>query len=194
VLLVGDADVMPVRFFVFDRNVPPSFNYGFCPTDLYYADLAKADGLFDDWNAHKGDFHVHAGYFGEVRGEHNKSDAINYDGIDMLPDVAVGRWPVSTPEQMLTSVVSTLAPSADHQAGGAATRPAQPRRVMATDQLIAWAGTSSQLIPNNDAARRHGHCRGRTLAASVRPAAKRELMQYRGVGRCGPEVISLFWG
>src|SRR5215471_2532563 len=43
VLLVGDADVMPVRYMVLDRNTEPAFNYAFYPSDLYYADLAKPD-------------------------------------------------------------------------------------------------------------------------------------------------------
>jgi hypothetical protein len=96
VLLVGDADVLPVRYMVLDRITPAAFDYAFYPSDLYYADLAKADGSFDDWNQQRDDFH--AGYFGEVRGEKNKGDPINFDSIDYLPDVAVGRWPVTTPE------------------------------------------------------------------------------------------------
>ena len=94
VLLVGDVDVLPVRFMVLDRVTPAAFDYAFYPSDLYYGDLAKPDGSFEDWNARKEGFH--AGYFGEVRGEKNKADPINYDEIDYLPEVAVGRWPVST--------------------------------------------------------------------------------------------------
>ena len=96
-LLVGDVDVLPVRYMVLDRVTPAAFDYSFYPSDLYYSDLAKADGSFDDWNAQKESFH--AGYFGEVRGEKNKQDPINYDQVDYLPDIAVGRWPVSTPEE-----------------------------------------------------------------------------------------------
>src|SRR4051812_29638378 len=44
VLLVGDADAMPVRYMVLDRNTDAAFNYAFYPSDLYYADLAKPDG------------------------------------------------------------------------------------------------------------------------------------------------------
>lgn len=96
-LLVGDVDVMPVRFMVLDRVTPAAFDYAFYPTDLYYGDLAKRDGSFDDWNAKRDGFH--ARYFGEVRGEKNKDDAINYDGVDYLPEIAVGRWPVSNPDE-----------------------------------------------------------------------------------------------
>ena len=91
VLLVGDVDVLPVRYMVLDRITPAAFDYAFYPSDLYYSDLAKADGSFDDWNAVKDSFH--AGYFGEVRGEQNKTDPINFDRVDYLPDIAVAVGP-----------------------------------------------------------------------------------------------------
>jgi hypothetical protein len=98
VLLVGDVDVMPVRYMVLDRVTPDAFDYAFYPSDLYYADLAKSDGTFESWNARKDGFH--AGYFGEVRGEKNKKDPINYDQVNYRPAVAVGRWPVSTADEV----------------------------------------------------------------------------------------------
>ena len=107
VLLVGDVDVLPVRFMVLDRVTPAAFDYAFYPSDLYYADLAKSDGSFEDWNARKEGFH--AGYFGEVRGEKNKTDPINFDEVDYLPEVAVGRWPVSTPEEARRVAGKTVA-------------------------------------------------------------------------------------
>jgi hypothetical protein len=106
VLLVGDVDVLPVRFMVLDRVTPAAFDYAFYPSDLYYADLAKPDGSFEDWNARKEGFH--AGYFGEVRGEKNKTDPINHDEIHYLPEVAVGRWPVSTPEEARLVAAKTM--------------------------------------------------------------------------------------
>lgn len=106
VLLVGDADVLPVRYMVLDRITPSAFDYSFYPSDLYYADLAKRDGGFENWNAQTNGFH--AGYYGEVRGEKNKSEPINYDGIDYLPEIAVGRWPVSTPEEVRQVVLKTM--------------------------------------------------------------------------------------
>lgn len=106
VLLVGDADVFPVRYMVLDRITPPAFDYSFYPSDLYYADVAKPDGSFEDWNAQKDGFH--AGYFGEVRGEKNKNDPINYDNIDYRPELAVGRWPVSTPEEVRIVAEKTI--------------------------------------------------------------------------------------
>jgi hypothetical protein len=92
---------------VLDRATPAAFDYAFYPSDLYYSDLARADGSFEDWNARKDDFH--AGYFGEVRGEKNKSDPINYDQIDYRPEIAVGRWPVSTAEEVSRVVAKTIA-------------------------------------------------------------------------------------
>lgn len=107
VLLVGDADVLPVRYMVLDRVTPAAFDYAFYPSDLYYSDLAKPDGSFEDWNAQKEGFH--ADYFGEVRGEKNKEDSINYDRVDYRPDAAVGRWPVSTPEEVKIVAAKTMA-------------------------------------------------------------------------------------
>ena len=106
-LLVGDVDVMPVRYMVLDRVTPAAFNYAFYPSDLYYSALAKPDGSFDDWNARKDTFH--ALYFGEVRGEANKNDPINYDAITYHPDIAIGRWPVSTVEQAHHIAAKTIA-------------------------------------------------------------------------------------
>ena len=106
VLLVGDADVMPVRYMVLDRITPEAFDYSFYPSDLYYGDVAKEDGSFDDWNAQKEDFH--AMYYGEVRGEKNKNDPINFDQIHYKPELAFGRWPVSTPEGVRIVVSKTI--------------------------------------------------------------------------------------
>ena len=106
-LLVGDSSVLPVRYMVLDRVTPAAYDYAFYPSDLYYADVAKRDGSFDDWNAHKEGFH--ALYYGEVRGEKNKDDPINYDQVDYRPELAVGRWPVNTPEQLRRVVAKTLA-------------------------------------------------------------------------------------
>lgn len=107
VLLVGDRDTMPVRYMVLDRVTPAAFDYAFYPSDLYYGDVARADGSFDDWNAEHSGFH--AGYFGEVRGEKNKRDPINYDKIHYRCQVAVGRWPVNTAAQLKTVIAKSMA-------------------------------------------------------------------------------------
>src|SRR5690606_49798 len=51
----------------------------------------------------------HARYFGEVRGEHNKEEPINFDQVDFHPEVAVGRWPVSTSEELKVIVAKSIA-------------------------------------------------------------------------------------
>lgn len=122
VLLVGDADILPVRYMCLDRVTPEAFDYSFYPCDLYYADLAKPDGAFDDWNAQKGDVPAdkaiaftpggtsfHARYFGEVRGEKNKADPINFDSVDYRQEVSLARWPVSTPEEVQIVASKTIA-------------------------------------------------------------------------------------
>jgi len=106
VLLVGDADIMPVRYMVLDRVTEPAFNYAFYPSDLYYADVAKQDGSFDDWNAQKDGYH--AGYFGEVHGEKHKNPPINFDNVDYRPEIAVGRWPVSNAQEIRNVVDKTM--------------------------------------------------------------------------------------
>jgi hypothetical protein len=106
VLLVGDADVLPVRYMVLDRVTPAAFDYAFYPSDLYYADIARRDGRFDDWNGRKDGFHAH--YFGEVRGEKNKSDPINFDQIDYRPELAVGRWPVDSDREVRLVAEKTM--------------------------------------------------------------------------------------
>jgi hypothetical protein len=107
VLLVGDAEVMPVRYMVLDRVTPAAFDYSFYPCDLYYANVAKEDGSFDDWNAQKEGYH--AQYFGEVRGEKNKDEPINYDQIHYRPELALARWPVSTVEEVRTVITKSIA-------------------------------------------------------------------------------------
>jgi hypothetical protein len=107
VLLVGDVDVMPVRYMVLDRVTPAAFDYAFYPSDLYYADLARRDGSFDDWNAVKQGFHRH--YFGEVHGEKNKQGPINFDQVAYHPEIAFGRWPVSTEKQVRVVAAKTIA-------------------------------------------------------------------------------------
>jgi hypothetical protein len=67
VLLVGDATVLPVRYMVLDRVAAAAFDTAFYPSDLYYADVARNDGSFEDWNGRKDGFH--AQYFGEIHGE-----------------------------------------------------------------------------------------------------------------------------
>jgi hypothetical protein len=115
-LLVGDAHILPMRYMVLDRVTPAAYDYAFYPSDLYYADLAKSDGTFEDWNTNKEGFH--ARYFGEVRGEKNKNDPINFDGIHYLPEIGVGRWPVSSAAQAALVARKTIRYETGLQSGG----------------------------------------------------------------------------
>lgn len=106
-LLVGDADTFPVRFMVLDRCTEAAANFAFYASDLYYADVAEDDGAFDDWNAEREGFHGR--YFGEVRGECNKDTRIDFDRASYAPELAVGRWPVSSAEELAALVAKTVA-------------------------------------------------------------------------------------
>jgi hypothetical protein len=110
-LLVGDASKTPVRYMVLDRVTAAAHDYSFYASDLYYADLAKSDGSFENWNAVSEGFH--GKYFGEVRGEKNKSDPINFDDIDYRPEIGVGRWPVRNIDELKTIAAKTL----EHEKG-----------------------------------------------------------------------------
>lgn len=106
VLLVGDASVLPFRYMMLDRVTAPAFDTAFYPSDLYFGDLARADGSFDDWNgAHEGH---HAQYFGEVHGEHHKTPPVNFDSISYLPEIAVGRWPARTEAEALSIAAKSM--------------------------------------------------------------------------------------
>lgn len=87
-MLTGDADRFPVRYTMTDRGDPLAFNRAFYSTDLYYADLYEEDGGFESW-----DFNNN-GYYGELHGE-TITGTINFDEVDLNPDIAVGRIPAS---------------------------------------------------------------------------------------------------
>jgi len=73
VLLFGDADVLPVRYVKTGIDEPSTV-----PTDLYYADIYKGDGSFSSWDDNNN------GIYGEKD-----------DGMDLMPDVYLGRLPAS---------------------------------------------------------------------------------------------------
>jgi hypothetical protein len=91
-MLVGDGDQFPIRWTMADIVGPTVGDTAFYPADLYYADLYKADGSFDDWDSNGNN------YFGEIGGE-IRSGLLNIDKADLNPDIAVGRVPVSTFEE-----------------------------------------------------------------------------------------------
>ena len=78
VLLVGDADIFPVRYV---KTTIEGIDD--VPSDLYYADIYRGDGSFSSWDENGN------GIYGE-RG----------DKIDFMPDVYIGRLPASNEEEM----------------------------------------------------------------------------------------------
>jgi choice-of-anchor C domain-containing protein len=105
VLLAGGVEVIPVRYAKGTNPSPDPGEWPYLPSDLYYADLAKQDGSFENWNGRSDG--LHAGYFGEVTGWDGK-DPINADEIDYLPEVAVGRWPIHDRAQLQSVVTKTI--------------------------------------------------------------------------------------
>lgn len=116
VMLVGDVDKFPVRWRWWGwakRNpdgtiIPGKDQRGWAVSDLYYADLYNGAGGFDDW-----DFNNN-GLYGEIEFELDPEDCtncktINNDHINFLPDVAVGRVPASTPEEVTIYVNKVIA-------------------------------------------------------------------------------------
>jgi hypothetical protein len=93
VLLVGGTDIMPVRY---RTLVNPDFgtpgNLVYSMSDHYYADVANAEGEFEDWNGRKEG--LSEWQYGESR-MIGPDPALNADVIDFYPELAVGRWPVS---------------------------------------------------------------------------------------------------
>jgi len=79
VLLGGDTDVIPARYAVSSYFVP---DFELIPSDLYYA------ALEGDWNADGDD------RLGEAPGQNEPGDE-----VDLIPDLLVGRAPVSTPDE-----------------------------------------------------------------------------------------------
>ena len=104
VMLVGDVDKFPVRWVAYaEPDQPENINYYF-PSDLYYADLYNA-GAFDNWDYNADGFY----------GEHLINDlcgadpfSVNVDHVDFHPDVAVGRVPASSMEEVESYVAKVI--------------------------------------------------------------------------------------
>ena len=94
-MLVGDGNKFPIRFTTFmviENDAATIGHIAYYPADLYYADLYKSDGSFDDWDANGN------GAYGEIGGLAQPVPA-NVDRADLNPDISVGRVPVSTVEE-----------------------------------------------------------------------------------------------
>jgi hypothetical protein len=106
VLLVGDGTALPVRYFACNNGDPKICLYGFAPADLYYADLARRDGSFDDWNGARDG--PHADYYGTMMQRDTDTVALNYDRLDYRPEVAVGRWPVRSSDEVAAVAAKSI--------------------------------------------------------------------------------------
>lgn len=100
-MLVGDADKFPIRYTKTDRKTAEAYDIAFFPGDVYYANLFKSDGSFDDWDKNKN------GYFGELGGE-STSSPLNVEEVDNRLDIAVGRVPSSTADEVSTYVSKVI--------------------------------------------------------------------------------------
>jgi hypothetical protein len=117
VMLVGDAHKFPVRFF-FIHNIPADYSEWtklgirlweplgqWFASDLYYANLYRYDDppsspvAFDDWNANR-------------NGLYNEGDwdapLANPDLVSGYPDVAVGRIPAHTADDVAAYVAKVI--------------------------------------------------------------------------------------
>jgi hypothetical protein len=79
VLLVGDFRVMPVRY-CFNADVGEGYDEPCFLSELYYADIYDVEGNFSSWDSNGN------GMYGEWFGNVSEDQ-----GIDLYPDVAVGR-------------------------------------------------------------------------------------------------------
>lgn len=99
VLLVGDVDHLPMRYFYLKRENTTHVNWlQYYLTDHYYADLYKSDGSFCSWDD-DGDR-----IYGEIYDFDDDGVYDNFDGIDFNFDVVVGRIPVDTGAEVTTYV------------------------------------------------------------------------------------------
>lgn len=105
VLLAGDEGKFPVRWLA--RHVDhdaANVNY-FFPSDLYYADLYDRRGEYHTWDENANGLH------GEIvlsRTARSDPYSINLDHVDLYPDVAVGRVPAATLQELENYVAKVI--------------------------------------------------------------------------------------
>lgn len=99
VMLVGDVDRFPVRYV---RAIHTEWDTKWYPSDLYYADLYDNMGQFNDWDFDRD------GIYGEIDFQGGGLGGTNLDHINMVPDVAVGRVPVSNQAELLTYIQKVM--------------------------------------------------------------------------------------
>jgi len=104
VLIVGDVDRFPVRYI---RKWDAIFwGNSFVPSDLYYADLRDRKDSFSHWDGNGN------GMYGEMNAREGWTtnwNELNRDRVELKPDVAVGRLPVSTTEELERAIAKIIA-------------------------------------------------------------------------------------
>lgn len=92
VLLIGGMKPLSFDWFVPVRysNLDDGFGHEVFLTDLYFADIYKETGEFEDWDSNKNGVFAEWGFTG--------------DKLDLKPDVAVGRLPCRTTDEVTTVV------------------------------------------------------------------------------------------
>lgn len=96
VLLVGDCDKFPVRYC---KAYNTEWGSPYLPSDLYYADLFKSNGSFDNWDGDGDNIIGEMDYAGGT-----DATKVNLDNIDTKPDVALARIPASSEAEVNTYV------------------------------------------------------------------------------------------
>jgi len=157
VMLAGDSERLPLRYCYqgYEKAHPYAESYlnndtlgwswcsggewhddmapfvpNFFSTDLYYADLYGSAQEFQSWDT-DGD-----GYYGELY-----RDNFNPEGIDYMPDVAVGRVPASIPDEIANYVDKVIAYESRDGGGNFF----QNALVIACDEHPAWVDAGTRL-------------------------------------------------
>lgn len=107
VMLVGDGDAFPVRY---TRAGHRGLSWGvtWSASELYYADLFRDDGTFDDWD---GNGNGVCGEWASLTPDSQSVtafDQINVDQCDLHPDIAIGRIPASSQWEVANYVAKVL--------------------------------------------------------------------------------------
>lgn len=112
-------------------NDMAAFVPGFFASELYYADLYGPTGVFQTWDANNN------GYFGEAY-----RNNLNPEGIDLMPDVAVGRVPASTVQEVENYVVI------NYEANAAQSRQFKKALIAVNVEENAWVECGAKLKTN----------------------------------------------
>jgi hypothetical protein len=97
VMLVGDANVFPIRYIIGDLVDGRDHAKVWEPSDLYYADILDGSGNFHSWDRDGN------GWFGELY-----RHGINWDEIDSYPDVYAMRVPAENVEEVRNYVAKVI--------------------------------------------------------------------------------------